>query len=318
MYEELARLLTRYYKDNKEADESFVTEVQDIIKNTKGYEDVINKIIYKRMLGLGCYTRLENNIYLSNKIKKHKRICYVNNEYDSKPLNNNIWLLNSVFHELDHALLFRELRNGEMNIMTKLATLCDLQHTELEYEDKSYKELFHGYNNTFKYMQLYNKYHDYAPYETRAILKAYDEILKLIHELLNSDIDSKELKFIEKAIKYQKEYDLVERYKLEYFENGISDSLSYNYCENIDFRKEYFPDELNLYLESHEKSFIEDSKNYSLNERILYGLQISEDELNSIVDLEKIKKEKSHEISLFEGKLLSLSMSINKKGKDRK
>ena len=86
--------------------------------------------------------------------------------------------------------------------------------------------------------------------------------------------------------------------RYDHFENGISNSRSYDYCNLFSFRKEYFPEELILYNESREKSYIEDSKNYSLRERLSLGLQASEKEINENFDLSKYIEDNHTEIKV--------------------
>ena len=298
MHEELKRLLEKYYKENKLADERFISEVEGIIKNNEKTKDVISGIDYSTEKDIAYYANEDRGIHL-NKNLDILRKMYPNPGFDDRGIFENINILTILFHELDHALLFDDMKKGNFDLMPKLSLVCDVYQDTFSWnieESTTIKEIFDNIKERYLIAKYYKNYHDYAPYETRAIINSNFQTFELIKDLYKTDIDVKDINSLEEY--YKSHINSIIGHRYDHFENGISNSRSYDYCNLFSFRKEYFPEELILYNESREKSYIEDSKNYSLRERLSLGLQASEEEINENFDLSKYKKAKSKEFKI--------------------
>lgn len=297
MNKELVGLLEKYYKNNKIADEQFLYEVKDIINNSDKTKNIIENINLINTKEIAFYRSEEHSIYFNknlNKLLSFYSDDYLKQKSEDRYLFNNLTVLNVFLHELDHAILFNDINKGNNDLMVKLSLVCDILGDIDSYDSAtSFSEIINNLKEFFKKNKYYNKYHDYVPFETRAIINSLYQIIGLIKELNNSDIDSKHIKYNEKIFKDLINFEILDRYSN--FNNEISNSPSYDYCNLFDFREAYFPDELILYNTSQEKSYIVDSKKYSFKERVALGLQVSAYEINDNIDLEKYKTITSHE-----------------------
>jgi hypothetical protein len=297
MNKELVGLLEKYYKNNETADEQFLYEVKDIINNSDKTKNIIDNISLINTKEIAFYKSEENSICFNKDL--NKLLSFYSDEYlkqksEDRYLFNNLTVINVFLHELDHAILFNDINKGNNDLMVKLSLVCDILGDIDSYDSAtSFSEIINNLKEFFKKYKYYNKYHDYVPFETRAIINSLYQIIGLIKELNNSDIDSKHIKYNDNKFNDLINFEILDRYSN--FNNGISNSLSYDYCNLFNFREAYFPDELILYNTSHEKSYIADSKKYSFKERVALGLQVSAYEINDNIDLEKYKTITSHE-----------------------
>ena len=296
MNDELVELLVKYYKENKLVDERFISEVEGIINNNEKIKDAISGIDCSAKEDIAYYAYEDKGIHL-NKNLDILRKTKPNPGFNDRGLFENLNIIMIILHELDHAILFNDMYKGKYDLMAKLALVCDIYGDTNNWDTQTtFRELFEYIKETILIPKYYEKYHDYAPYETRAIINSNFETLDLIKELYKTDIDLKDINSLEDYYKSHINSMIGRRY--DHFENGISNSRSYDYCNLFSFRKEYFPEELILYNESREKSYIEDSKNYSLRERLSLGLQASEKEINENFDLSKYIEDNHTEIKV--------------------
>ena len=66
--------------------------------------------------------------------------------------------------------------------------------------------------------------------------------------------------------------------------DGITNSPSYDYCKKIKSIKKYAPNEVDRYSLDRLYSYEKDSNKFGVYNRILYGLQLSNDELQFLID----------------------------------
>lgn len=298
MYKDLKKLLVKYEDMGLLADEYFAREAIDIISNEFHVDDVVDDVVFelpKPALSNALAGYIPSNKTLALKMCYRKDIdkyfdSLYKKEYEdkSKILGQNIFFLNVLFHELDHAAFFKEVDEGREEIIHKLWGVVDPQ--TLEDRIKSDKDLLPTFGLLFKLIFSYLKYHDYAPYETRAMVSSAVNTNALIQELYDSYLPEKDIAFYDEAIEIMYDYELIRRYNKK--RNHIYNSPSYDFCNRLKYNKELFPDELNLYNEDRTASFLEDSSKYKLADRILQGLQISEEEYNQIFNESSLSKHK--------------------------
>ena len=298
MYKDLKELLVKYEDMGLLADEYFAREAIDIISNEFHVADVVDDVIFELpevviSNALASYISTDKVVALKmsyrKDLDKYFDLLY-KKEYEdkSKILGQNIFFLNTLFHELDHAAFHKEVDNGRDEIIHKLWGAVDPQ--TFEDKIKSTKDILPTLCYIIKLLFSYARYHDYAPYETRAIVSSTANTSALIQELYDSYLPEKDIAFYDKATEIMYDYELVRRYKNK--KNHIYNSPSYDFCNRLKYNKELFPEELNLYNEDRTASFLEDSSKYKLADRILQGLQISEEEYNQIFNESSLSKHK--------------------------
>ena len=298
MYKNLKELLVKYEDMGLLADEYFAREAIDIISNEFHVDDVVDDVVFELpehalSNALASYIPGDKKVALKmcyrKDIDKFFDLLYKKEFEDkSKILGQNIFFLNVLFHELDHAAFHKEVDEGREEIIHKLWGVIDPQ--TLEDKLKSEKDILPTLGYLFKLIFSYGRYHDYAPYETRAIVSSAANTNALIQELYDSYLPEKDIAFYDKATEIMYDYELIRRYNKK--RNHIYNSPSYDFCNRLKYNKKLFPEELILYNEDRTASFLGDSLKYNLTDRILQGLQISEEEYNQIFNESSLSKHK--------------------------
>ena len=201
----------------------------------------------------------------------------------------NLEIIRILFHEFDHIILRRQfdinantidviLSKRIFDIYSELASSTSENNTTVQ---DSYNEII-----LEEILEYYYFNHNKAPFERRANIRSLtymNEIIKIFYETSWKDT----IKFYE--LKNNKKYKkiLKENYKL-YRKCNFTNSPSLDYFIRLDYKNKDKNELVKLYYENKLKSFMVTSKKYSLYEKVLYGLQISKDELNEIKHSKKI------------------------------
>jgi hypothetical protein len=133
-----------------------------------------------------------------------------------------------------------------------------------------------------KYLLTYYGNHNLSPIERRANLNSTKNTKKVLAELMQTDLDQKETTKPYLYMAYMYDRYLLNKYKKN--KNGLTNSPSYDYCNKLKRFYGFIPEEVELYNKSKEESFKIDSTNYDLDKRALYGLQLTNEELNILDD----------------------------------
>ncbi len=286
MIKKILDLLYKYESENRLADENFVYDAITIIMRYENLYDYIKEVnimpANKDSIGNYNTTRkiLQVAINSTDDLFELFDRLTDHSEIKSPTLINNIEILSNIFHETDHALIQRQYESGEDDIMLKLFQLSDV-HTMYWNGLKDLDFLYKSMRLAKKMEHLYHKHHDYCPFETRAIMTSYHLVFDLLRELYKTDIKKEYILYILYSYRTLYEADIIHRYKET--RNGVTRSASYDYCNKLRFLRDEYPEELRLYNKNKEQSYLNDSNNYSLKERIEYGLQLSSEELESVL-----------------------------------
>ncbi len=290
MYKELKDLIVRYEELGLYPDEYFVREAIYIISRGLDVDDVVDDVIFElpkaALYGtLASYQPNNKSIAISLDYRKDVDLyfnCYYKDKYEdkSKVLAQNLFFINVLFHELDHASFFKELDEGKDDITHRLWKVIDPSFLEDKMDSKVGIVKTLGY--LFKLLYSYARYHDYAPHEVRAIVSAAERTNILTKELYDSNLRDNDIKFYDSVFEFMSDYELLRRYhnKRKHIYNGPA----YDFCNKLSYNKDLFPDELKLYNKNRIESFKEDSSKYSLADRIMQGLQINDEEYNYILN----------------------------------
>ena len=289
MYEEIARIIYKCYydKDNKK----YIYDIYEIVRNYMGLDEYVKDLVLKEKdNGVAEYFQRTRIIEIDPDIEK-VNYGLLSDEYN-KELYFYINLVDTIFHELDHAKYYKERDEGSDDIIHKLSEYGDPRYIAEKYPEISTIDLLKLIYRTKK---IYNKHHDMVPIEHRAIYNALLETRKVIDELLKYDFDNSTINFY-LGVMYQDELlNYKEHYKKK--KCGVTNSPSYDYCNYVAFRNKFKPEELLKYKKNYLESFNYDSSLYSLEERIKYGLQLNNYELDEIIE------SKQNEINSFVKKI---------------
>ena len=279
MYKKIAEVLYEYEMKLKFADEDFIIRVIEIISNERNLNNYINDVIVSN-----DYSNKDS--YYDD--KKYKLFINKNNEIDrikvqdlclsaltgvsdNEVLNYNVSVLKVILHEMDHVLLEKEINSGETNKFHDMSKLC-LEDKVLTINPITLIK------NVFNYMYKYSIYesnHDLVPFERRANIESLREIKRIMKELKESDIDSSKL--FQTSHLYENQLKGSE--KQFYRRYGVvTNSPSYDYMNKLFLSDNEKQELLSSYNENYRESFLKDSKEFSFSDRVLYGLQLSEDE----------------------------------------
>ena len=288
MFYDLAKLVFDYSKKNKFADVNFVNKAINIIvdyykiNDYIGQKEVIPHLKEKKSFKGSSYSFDDQKIVidLDYEIKKKK---YSFTNYEKIHLYYNLEIIRILFHELDHVILKKQIVLKENTIDIILSKIIMDNYDDLYsiLEKKNMNIEYYDSNERLKRMlTYYYSYHNMAPFERRAninsTLKVKEILLLLIGTTLNNKIKFFEKKYLNKYVKFAKE-----NYKL-YKEYLFTNSPSFDYLINLDRKNVNSMDEIQLYYENKIKSFNNTSKNYSIHHKIIYGLQLSIDELKQL------------------------------------
>ncbi len=284
MFKELTELLSNY--ENKLVDEKFIREASDVIISgvgLKGYIEGVSLDANNIPFGIACYNPTEKQFYLNagnrKDLDKFLDLLFKDSYSESsRRLFQNLMFLNTIFHELDHAILYKDLEEGSDKLLCQLYKVIDIRQI---IDDVDSKDEIKGFKNlalVIKYLIKYSLHHDYVSYETRAILNSNDLSNLLIEELYNSNMNVDDITFNDKVMTILSDYEIIRRYNK--IHNGVYNSPSYDFCCLFPSRKEYFTNAMKLYSTDKVKSFELDSSKYSFYVRTHLGLQISEKEYN--------------------------------------
>lgn len=215
----------------------------------------------------------------------------------NKVLLYNFGVTLTILHELDHASFTKSIDVGKNEIDVIFANVMNNDVPEPKLTSLSKDELrcltgselrklcyefitsaFRIYNRMFKYDFNYHHFHNKDPYERRANINSnlyLSQVLDILYDtsLPNNDLNQIRLIRLKEFIKNCR-YGYIRKI------NGITNSPSCDFIKAVQSKKELF--NINIY-DKNSMTFYNNAKNvYTLQERILYGLPLSVNELRQI------------------------------------
>lgn len=253
-------LIKNYIITNKEVDERFLKSIFEIVRDYKNLKKYLNEIkINNEMTLKGSYDWLSKNIEINlNKFNKELESFKLFNAHEMK-IYKYIYISRMVIHELEHANQ-KKIKEFDNSLESKILKYAEKNEEEylkvLENKDKisllkeeylSLKFLIHKKN--------YKKYYIYAPQERLAYIKSTSSSLNLAKSFE-----------IEKIIDY---------------ENSILNLELINGYMKLLNPTEYYLKKINPKFNMWDE--IENmSKEISLKEKIILGLEINKEEYKSL------------------------------------
>lgn len=287
MYDKIAELVYNYTINNRVADINFVNQIIEIIIGERDLTDSIKDI--QVLDNDSCGSSFSNNnsiltINIRNNMLKYQ-IPFLNN----KVLLVNLDVVETIFHELDHALLRKCKDNGDktidvdfFNMVFTLEIPENINITDEEFnnlskeeQDKIYSSILSNTLAIGKKLIYYNLFHDDAPHERRANINSHidlNQVLNVLYDTSLNRLDKVRIHLLRKFIN---------NCRHGYVKKGtITNSPSYDYIKKLDF-EDRLPS-IGIYSLNPMEAYINACNSYSLKERVLYGLPLSTSELEEI------------------------------------
>ncbi|MBQ4263248.1 MAG: hypothetical protein IJB83_03270 [Bacilli bacterium] len=294
MCEDIAKIIFDYSINNKMADEEFVNKIIKIIIHEKSLYNYIKELTIitseeKNEFNYNSFNFSSGKLIINlNKDLRKNKLSFINN----KILLHNISIALTILHELDHTLLRKEVDLDKdtlsvlfMNIINdikkpKLVTLTDFEKEALSKEEiKTLEnECMTLTLKMYKKIIYYELFHNKAPHERRANINSHLTLSEVFKYLYNTSISDNDLDSIRL---YQLKCFINNcRYKYKITHYGITNSPSYDYIRSIESENKLSM--ITIYDKDNIIAYNNAKKIYTMQERILYGLPLNENELKKI------------------------------------
>ena len=282
----ILKLLLSYASLNKLADEEFINKMVDIIVTGRDLKDYYRNIDFNLLIEsekdeytIAIYNHLTNII----QINMESIICWLSNPSSNYPdfteqeinLLKNTYVTQALLHELDHAAQLKQIDNRfnrsfesallRLALRGTIPFSCDM-NTELDYEKKA--DLFH---------EMYRKNYIYNPSERFAEINSYNYLIYEIFPI----------------------YKMQLRHLCDYLYNrllyvkmrGYDLSLKEDMCPTEAFlagtnRKNIW-ESFHFYNKDKKELLDNVSSIYDLEDRIYYGLPISDEEYKKMKEKQR-------------------------------
>ena len=295
MYEKIVKIISDYVYNNKEIDSDYYYEVYSILeeyyrldKFMKGlFVDDYKMDVDSDAVYLPNKKKIIAFAYPSRSIKKlldlsdDKVIGY------SKNYMRALITVDTLIHEINHAILFHEIETGRRELIHELV----LKSTHVvKYKD--FNNIFDYFINQKLSQKVYDNYHDLSPTEINGqFITDYEleDFIKALDTLDYSRVTLEQFKAFKDISTFTA---LKKKYHLN-LRGNITNSPSYDYCNMVRNKDKYKPEVVLEYNEDNFSTFKKDKEKYNLKERLAYGLQLTNNELLTYVDTikEKVDKE---------------------------
>lgn len=287
MYEKIARLLFDYSINKKLADEKFVTKLIQIISSERKIEEFIKSVDIKtkkdKTTEKTHYYDLEEEELFINLYDTKKEIrssfIYIKDHI----LLYNILTTIAIMHELDHALLKKEIKENKRTLDVQFYKIIYSNEEEIQL-DSDLISIFNSINQAIerekymgKYIFIYTRYHDQIPHEKRANINSNIDLSIIINILFNTPLEAEKLEKIRLLL--LKEFIRECKYGYKIRKDKITNSPS------IDIIKKIKPEDIStidIYNSNHQVLHHNAVNKYSLKERIMYGLPLSIEEYKAL------------------------------------
>ena len=289
MLYELSKLIYDYYKQQKFADKYFVETATNIILDNMNLSDYINNFTIISLdekstsYSGSSYDFKDKELIIDLVYEKNKRKYSFNR--NNKYLYYNLEIIRTIFHELDHALLNKEIINNKNTIDILLSKeIFDWyikNCPETSNKEKSKEQLYIEIVELERKKMYYYENHNKAPYERRANLISLLKMNELLKSINDTNINPKKIEYYNK--KYRKKTIKIAKgnYVL-YKKYGYTNSPSLDYFIKFDYKNKNKFEEAKTYYYDKNKSFENTNQKYKFEEKIFYGLQLSKDEFNKL------------------------------------
>ena len=298
MHNELAKLFEEYNNNLNKSEVDFIKDAYEMITSHDDLKKYINDLIIidkKNSIFSGDYDVKNKNVVVNINSKSKKKKGYT--EYNTRDLHFTRYL-EILLHETNHAIVFREYENNNNRSIYKLIDYCCYYHAMNNKE--LYDNILEKLSLRGRLNYLYNVHHNMAFYELCAMRYSLDYLKKISKELeKNKELTTGFVGYLGATVGV-----LLRAYE-DYYQKttcGVTTSPAYDFCITAVDKKTAISNTLSNYKNDLKKMYKEDSKEYTLEERISYGLQLSNIEYDKLIN-EETKFQKVTD-SVFQRKLI--------------
>lgn len=281
MLNDILKITLEYLNNHQKVDSTYLTKVIDIVitkDNLQSYVTIdlistpcnFNNIAeYDFLTKTVCFNYLKINKHINNILKKY---YFTDLEKEVLPF---IVYLQTIFHELDHALRYKNIAINNQDEITSILLLSDSYNSYLlqnnGYQTEEYLENTYGskFRRYLRYLNKNNnKYYEISPIENIAEVEAYIKIIYILNNL------SFPLDNILNLVYYNLYYVLGNKYlkyniPLEYYFKVMEYKESWLIKEGIEIANKY--EKVQLY-----------QKKFDLIHLLMLGFSVNNQEINSI------------------------------------
>jgi len=263
----LTKLVRSYIKNNRNVDENFIYDLAEIvIKQRKLGDYVKNIIISNEQLPTGAiayYDSFDNDIKISNDFG------------DDNIIDNITKYLHIILHEIEHASQYKTVDSGKNTLETLLLKQCFLgnifkrkyQNIDVKKLDKDELLKLYAYLDFYTKAEIeLSKIYECLPSERQAEIKSFIELINVCNNIKDERLSSVTPNFyknyyIRKIMGYRND-------------NGIIKSPTNTLMTLLDELSGEKNDAMHNYIDKVTPTL-------TLDERLYYGLKISQDEYKS-------------------------------------
>jgi hypothetical protein len=280
MYEEIVRIIGSYILNNKKIDKAYYYNIYDILADYLKLDDFVNGLAVNDVK----IDPKESSVYSpKDKIitvnyypsEAHKMLLDSVKDFNEMSYDylNALLIVDLLIHEVNHAIRFNEIDNGGHELIDEL-----IRKSTHVVSRKDFNNIMDYFKNDKLSERIYNNNHDLSPAESDADYLTLKAIKKLVPYLEDVDYSKVTLEYF-LAFKYTHTFNsLRKKYKLKY-NDEYTNSPSYDFCNMVRSKDIYKPEIVLDYNRDNKETFIKDKNKYSLEERLQYGLQLSDIEL---------------------------------------
>jgi len=275
LFENIADIVYDYSEKCLFADKLFIDEICNIIKDLLDLDEYLDEIIVDFKSKTSHYNPVEHDITI-NPTLNHNKIFMKRLSKKDYCYWYNLFVVQTIYHELEHARQEKLKYNDEKSIEKDLVVLNDPKVYLLPFEEYKKLSFIKQKINDMrlnKYYRYYRRHHDLAPIERMANIKA-NVITQNVSKKLDK-IDGIEkfrmCSMIELYRQAKHGYKLV---------GNLTNSPSIDYLSHMKYTN-------NIEIINKTKAFRENNLSYF--EKVIYGLYLSKDEYDSLEDFNILK-----------------------------
>ena len=270
---EIKSLFLDYCKQKRFIDSYFINQVFIIISNYLHIDEYLKNIFVKNGSSFNdsFYNSMEKVIFFDLK-NEHDKYHRNKLDYDNYVYWYNLHVLRTIFHELEHIKQEVYKYSYNFDIKQKLVVLNDIKPNTTA---NTLKERIENYLRGYKYYRYYQKNHDLSPIERMANIKASKYINSFMDQLENNNEGITKFRLCD-------QYDILNKVRYGYhLVSSLTNSPSIDFIISIHEKVKDKHVNLNSLLPDMSLSF---------DDRLYYGLELTEEEYAMIDDDDYIKE----------------------------
>lgn len=270
MEKEMAEVLYLYEELEQLADEDFVYDMISILYNHNDFSGKVSLIEVNHEFttrGLGYFESDDKSLFIN---------MNRDNEYETR-LDYNLSILRTIIHEVNHVITEKQIDNGRNDLFARLVNYSSFIPF---YDDERLISIPKKIIGNLIYNHNYYFNHNNFPNERNAEIKTLKIMKNVFNNLLTKDLDKNYINELKTF--YEDDLDYITFSSYYKGPNGITNSPVFDCLKHLIQTKSLRVEELEEYKHNRIESDIRIISEYTTEERLLYGLQLTNDELESL------------------------------------